>query len=141
MKSINNYITEKFKINSKTVKKESKPKEHHNSNNSDLVVEYDGEEYENSIGEDLPIDDYAESAEEAFVMIERDTTEKDKLYILKKLDNNHYQPIYKDLDGYFMKVPNDNYYRIRCDKFHNTHNKETIKDIYKQGYIIVKIKG
>lgn len=129
MKQITSYIREGLRINKNT-----------KVDQSGLIIEYEGEEYCHSIGDNLPIDDYAESAQEALEMIKRDTSEKDKLYILKKLDNGHYKPIYKDLDGYFTKDMNCNY-SITCHKFHNTHNKSTIETIYIHGCIIVKING
>lgn len=134
MKQISNFIVEKLIIN-KNIKIEN-PK----NNDLGLTIEYKGKEYNNSMGDNLPIDDYAESAEEAYTMIERDTTKNDKLYILKKLDNGNYKHIYDSLD-YFYKQYIDGNRLMKCDKSNTIHNKTTIKDIYNQGYIIVKVKG
>ena len=132
MKQITSYITEGLRIN-KNIKIKK-----HIEGGLNIQIKNTDEQYYHSIGKDQPIDDYAESPEEAIVMIKRDSDDDDKFYWLKKLDNGNYQA---SLRYYWEKFIKGEFLLIN----HQDNSKATenyIKSMYnKQGLILAKVKG
>jgi len=130
MKQITNFIKEGLRINKNTKVK-------HITGGLDIQIKDTGKQFYHSIGKDQPIDDYAESADEAIVMIKRDSDDDDKFYWLTKLDNGNYQVT---PDYYWKKYVKDGFLLIN----NQNNNKATeyyIKSMYNRNLILAKLKG
>jgi len=127
MKTINNFITEKLRIN-----KNSKIITSHDLDSPGLTIIVDGKEYKDSIGDNLPIIDYAESYEEAIVMIERDSKEGDRFHWLKQLADGNMSA---SIDYYWRKHTEGDW--LIKSTAGTKYNKANIELMYKRQHLML----
>lgn len=128
MNNLNQYILEKLKLNKDYDLPELNKLE-------DLIIEIAGKEYKHSIGENLPIIDYAETPEEAIVMIERDSEEGDRFHWIKPRDNGNW---YGTPDFYWTKYTKDGF--LLQSKDGDKYKEYNIESMYNtQHLMLVKV--
>ena len=127
MKEINCFIAEKLHIN-----KNSKIINAHDLDSPGLTIIVDGKEYKDSIGDNLPIIDYAESYEEAIVMIERDSKEGDRFHWLKQLADGNMSA---SIDYYWRKYTEGDW--LIKSTAGTKYNKPNIELMYKRQHLIL----
>ena len=129
MKQITSYIQEGLRIN-KNIKIK------HIGGGLDIQIKGTKEQFYHSIGKNQPIDDYAESAEEAIVMIKRDSDDDDQFYWLTKLDNGNYQVT----PGYYWKKYIKDEFLLINNQDNSKATERYIESMYKRNLILAKVK-
>lgn len=131
MKVINSFITEKLRIN-----RNLKFDDSHDLGSPGLTIVVDGKEYKDSIGDKLPIIDYAESYEEAIAMIERHSEEGDRFHWLKQGPNGNMSA---SINYYWRKHTEGNC--LIKSTSGTKYGKTDIESMYKQQHLmLVKVE-
>ena len=129
MKQITSYIQEGLRIN-KNIKIK------HIGGGLDIQIKGTKEQFYHSIGKNQPIDDYAESAKEAIVMIKRDSDDDDQFYWLTKLDNGNYQVT----PGYYWKKYIKDEFLLINNQDNSKATERYIESMYNRNLILAKVK-